>query len=207
MARFQTGIDVLDRKLGGGIPPGSVVALAAPPASQSELLLYELTAARKTLYLSTDRTEQSVRVSFKRSTTETGSPEIRHIPGDTPLEHARRLFHALPEGYNLIVDPVDILEKQDDNRYRNFLNELQDHMQNTKNLAVLHCLKGRDVPPQRDATEHMSDIIFDLHTEITTDRIENRLAVPKFRGGQALTETIKLELAEKVAIDTSRDIA
>ena len=33
------------------------------------------------------------------------------------------------------------------------------------------------------------------------------LAVPKFRGGRALEETIKLRLTADVSIDTSRDIA
>ena len=54
--RLRTGIEVLDRKLDGGIPAGSIVALTADPASQAELFLYELTATRGTLYLSLDRT-------------------------------------------------------------------------------------------------------------------------------------------------------
>ena len=42
--RLKTGIDVLDRKLNGGLPAGCIVALTASPSSQAELLLYELTA-------------------------------------------------------------------------------------------------------------------------------------------------------------------
>ena len=48
--RLRTGIDVLDRKLDGGLPAGSIVVLNATPASQAELFLYELTATRGTLY-------------------------------------------------------------------------------------------------------------------------------------------------------------
>jgi len=205
--RLPTGIDVLDRKLSGGIPAGSVVALVAPPASQSELFLYELTSARRTLYLSTHRTEQAVRDGFERAALFTGDPLIQHVPGDAPLEHANRLIQGISGEANLIIDPVDVLEREDENRYRNFLNGLQNHMHNTGSIALLHCLDGRSVPDHRDATEHMADVVFELHTTIKGDSIENRLAVTKFRGGTALPETIKLELAERVSIDTSRDIA
>jgi KaiC/GvpD/RAD55 family RecA-like ATPase len=73
--------------------------------------------------------------------------------------------------------------------------------------AHLHCLDGHGVPELRDTTEHMADIVFELDTRVKGDRVENRLAVPKFRGGQALADVIKLELADEVEIDTSRDIA
>ena len=58
--RLSTGIDILDRQLDGGIPPGSIVLLAADPASQSELFPYELTAARATTYLTTIRSAPAV---------------------------------------------------------------------------------------------------------------------------------------------------
>ena len=205
--RLSTGIDVLDRKLDGGLPKGSVVALSAPPASQAELLLYEFTAARQTLYLSLDRDEAAVTKALERAPGRTGSPDVRRVQGDAPLDHSQRLFRRLPEDSNLIVDPVHLLEKHDENRYRNFLNDLQNHLHNTGSVAVLHCLDGRSVPDTRDVTEHVADVVFQLHTEYSGDTVETRLAVPKFRGGRALPETIKLELAESVSIDTSRDIA
>ncbi len=206
-SRLRTGIEVLDRKLAGGIPAGSIVALCAQPASQAELFLYELTATRGTLYLSLDRTGDAVTSSIQSSQTRTGEPTVRDITGDAPLDNASKLVSALPEESNLIIDPVDVLERQEPPRYRNFVNQLQNHIYNTGGLAVLHCLDGREVPNLRDTTEHMADIVFQLETRVNGDRIENRLAVPKFRGGQALSEVIKLELSETVDIDTSRDIA
>ncbi|WP_135830542.1 RAD55 family ATPase [Halorussus halobius] len=205
--RLPTGIEVLDRKLDGGLPEGSVVTVSAPPASQAELLLYQFTAARETLYLSTDRDETAVAEALERTAERTGSPDVRRIQGDAPLDHSRRLFRRLSEGSNLVVDPVDPLERQDGSRYRNFLNDLQNHLHNTGSLAFLHCLDGRSVADARDLTEHVADVVFQLHTEYSGDAVETRLAVPKFRGGRALPETIKLELTESVRIDTSRDIA
>lgn len=205
--RLPTGITVLDRQLGGGIPSGSIVLLSATPASQSELFLYELSAARGTLYLTSIRSVEAVQDAIERTTARVGKPTIRDIGSDAPLDHANRLIRALPEGANLIIDVVDVLERKDPARYRNFLNELQTHMINTGGLTVLHGLNGRSVPDNRDMTEHMADIVFDLQTNVEGSEIENRLAVPKFRGGAAMEETIKLRLAEEVAIDTSRDIA
>ncbi len=205
--RLPTGISVLDCQLGGGIPSGSIVLLSATPASQSELFLYELTAARGTLYLTTVRSSTAVQDALDRSTTRIGRPTIRDIGGDAPLDHANRLIGALPEGANLIIDVVDVLERRNEARYRNFLNELQTTMVNTGGLTILHGLNGRAVPDNRDLSEHMADVVFDLRTEVNGSEIVNRLAVPKFRGGRALGETIKLRLEEQVTIDTSRDIA
>ena len=206
--RLNTGIDVLDRKLGGGIPEGSIVALCAQPASQAELFLYELTATRGTLYLSLDRTAQSVTTSIEQTPTNTGDPTVRHISGEAPLDNAGKLVSALPEASNLIVDPLDVLESQEPpSRFRSFMNDLQNHIVNTGSLAILHCLDGRSVPPLRDTTEHFADVVFQLETTTTTDEVENRLAIPKFRGGRAPSDIIKLDLVEQVSIDTSRDIA
>lgn len=205
--RLPTGITVLDRQLDGGVPAGSIVLLNADPASQSELFLYELTAARGTLYLTTVRSEQAVRDALDRTNARTGKPTIRDISADAPLDHANRLVSALPEEANLIVDSLNPLESSDPARFQNFLNNVQTHMANTGGLTVLHGLAGRNVPENRDVTEHMADVVFDLETEVQGTEIVNRLAVPKFRGGRAPGETIKLKLEESVTVDTSRDIA
>jgi len=205
--RLETGIEVLDRKLNGGLPPGTIVALTADAASQSELILYELTAARGSLYLTTERSDQAVRDAIERTDAPVGSPTVRDISGSEPLDQANRLIRALPEGANLIIDTANVLERGDRNRFRNFMIELQTHMVNTGSIAILHCIKEQSPPRNRSSAKHMADIVFDLETTVRGSELENRLTVPKFRGGIALTESIKLELSEKVAIDTSRDIA
>ena len=205
--RLPTGITVLDREIEGGIPAGSIVLLSAEPASQSELFLYELTAERQTLYLTTVRSDQAVGDAIDRTNTRTGDPTIRDVGGDAPLDRANRLIGTLPEEATLIVDVVDALERYDRSRYRRFLNELQTVMVNTGGVAILHGMDGVDVPNNRDLTAHVADVVFDLQTTVTNADVENRLVVPKFRGGKALSEPIKLRLDESVNIDTSRDIA
>lgn len=205
--RLPVGLPTLDRQLEGGIPPGSIVLFSADPASQSELLLYELTAQRPSLYLTTIRSGQAVQDAVERVRTRVGEPAIRDVGGDAPLDGANRSIHELSEGANLIVDAVDPLERAESTRYRAFLNDLQTQAVNTGSLVVLHAMKGDAPPANRDMTEHLADVVLDLETTVDGSEIVNRLAVPKFRGGAALEETIKLKLTETVRIDTSRDIA
>ncbi len=205
--RLSTGIDLLDRQLGGGLPAGSIVAYCAPPGSQSELLLYELVAARQTTYLTTQRASEAVRTSLTDAGIEEDQATVRDIGAREPLDEMNRLVRTVPDETNLIVDPVDVLERREAARYVGFLNDLQTHMVNTESIAVLHGLAGEAVPASRDTTRYVADIVFDLQTTINGDDIENRLSVPKFRGGSAPTETIKLNLSDTVTVDTSRDIA
>jgi len=204
--RLPTGISVLDRQLDGGIPSGSILLLSADPVSQSESLLYEIAAERGTLYVTTVRSEQAVRDAVNRYRGGIDRLTIRDAGDYPPIDNATRLVKDLPESSNLLVDVVDPLEEADPTRYRAFLNELQTHMVNTGSIAVLHAMH-RDPPDNRALTEHMADVVFDLQTDTSGSQIVNRLAVPKFRGGGALEETIKLQLTDGVTIDTSRDIA
>ncbi|WP_306057888.1 RAD55 family ATPase [Natronococcus wangiae] len=207
VGRLKTGISVLDRKLDGGVPPGCIVAYTADPASQSELLLYELTAARGTLYLTTERSTEAIRHALEHTPSAVGSPTVRQVTGETPLQEAARFVGALPDGANLIVDTADVLERADTDEYVSFLNDLKTRMLETDSIAVLHCLKGANEPANRTRTHHAADAVFDLRTEIAGSELENHLSIPKFRSGSQPTEAIKLELTEEVAIDTSRDIA
>jgi KaiC/GvpD/RAD55 family RecA-like ATPase len=205
--RLPTGIDVLDQRLDGGIPPGSIIALCAPPASQAELLLYEFTVPRETLYLTLERTELGISDSLRRTAVDTGDPTVQYVAADQRIDHAIELFRDLPERSTLIVDPHTVIENEERSRFVEFMTQLRLHVIDTESLAVLHCFDGENVPELRDTTAHMADVVFRLTTDATGTTVENRLAVPKFRGGRALTETLKLRLTDQVAVDTSRDIA
>ena len=162
---------------------------------------------RNTLYLSTTRTEGAVRDAFDRCQAPTGDPVVEYVPGEAQIDNARQMFMGLEGEWNLVIDPVDTLERGDRTRYQKFLNELQNHMRNTGSVAMLHCMVGETTPDTRKLTTQMADVIFDLRVAYKGAEVDSRLAVPKFRGGRALDETIKLELADRVRVDTSRDIA
>ena len=64
--RVRSGISELDRVLGGGIVPGSVVLLAGDPGIGKSTLLLQLSSALRTLYVSGEESVQQVRIRFDR---------------------------------------------------------------------------------------------------------------------------------------------
>ena len=55
-----TGIPILDRTLGGGLPSGSVAYIFADAKSMAEVFLYQFTQARKSYYFSNERSPKYV---------------------------------------------------------------------------------------------------------------------------------------------------
>ncbi|MES3162323.1 MAG: ATPase domain-containing protein [Halorubrum sp.] len=206
MDRLPTGIPVLDRELDGGLPAGSVVVLKADSASQSELFLNTFTHVRETLYLTTVRSPDAVADAIERSAVRTGDPTVESIDRETSLEETLERAATVPEAGTLIVDSVDPLEASPPERYRAFLRTLRATVADAGAIGVLHAFKG-EPSANRTVSEQVADVVFDLRTAVTSTEIANRLAVPKFRGGAALEEPVKLTLTDTVAVDTSRDIA
>ncbi|NHN40945.1 AAA family ATPase [Halorubellus sp. JP-L1] len=138
--------------------PGTVVALHAPPASQSESLLYGATSVRGTLYLTAERSEALVKDAIDETAVETGSPTIRSLDED-PLAEADSLVEQLPANSNLVVDSVTSLERAGRAEYRQFLNALSEHIKEMGGLAVLHCLEPAADPQMRALTDQFADVV------------------------------------------------
>jgi len=211
METLPTGISVLDREFGGGLPSGSVVVLKADPASQSELILDRFTRVRGCRYLTTVRPAAAVEESLTLETEESGASEgtdVRAAEEGDSFEELRGLLADPPERGTIVVDSVDALEVRERGKYAAFLNDLRRRAADADAMVLLHALKsGGDDAPNRLVTEQIADIVFDLRTAVTGTEIVNRLVVPKYRGGAALEEPLKLKLTDTVSVDTSRDIA
>lgn len=205
--RFRTEIEILDSRLSGGVPAGSIVALTANPASQSELVLYNLARARETLYLVARRSATDVNQTLRETNLPMDNVAIREVNAQFPMESAATYVQQLPAGVNIVIDPMCPFEQADERDYGRFLNYLKRRMVKTDSIAFLHCLDGRSVPTWRDTTEYMADLVFDLKTEVRNGDIENHLTVPKHRGGVALDESMQLELDREITVDTTRRIA
>ncbi len=66
LQRFKSGISELDRVLGGGIVPGSVVLLAGDPGIGKSTLLLQLSSRIRSLYISGEESIEQVKLRFDR---------------------------------------------------------------------------------------------------------------------------------------------
>ena len=203
----STGVPTLDRKLGGGIPSGTLVALLAEPASQAELFLSAIARQRETVYLTPERTPTAVSTALRERHGDCDGVAVTALDRDAPVADATQYVERLPEESLLVVDPVGPLERVDPGQFRTFLTALRAQLSRTDSVAVLHGLKHEGEPTQRHRTEYMADLVFDVVTDADAGDMETLLLVPKFRGGAALTEPVRIELTDRIAVDTSRDIA
>ena len=197
--RLPTGITGLDRLLDGGVPRGGILALEAPPASQAELLFYNLTATRGTLYLTSERSEEAVRNALATSPVEVGNPTIRELDGDAPLGTATKLIENLPEGANVIVDAVDPLEAFDRRDYVAFLNALTERTASADGLAVLHCLQTPSDTGGRDVTEQFADVVVEFCPG--RDGADPALELRKFRAERTPDRYERVSLSEAVPVE------
>jgi len=202
--RFTTGIDSLDAQLGGGIPNGSVVSVVAEPNSQSEQLLYALTAARGTLYLSVERSQSLVQEAVETAAVTPGEPVIRHLDGPDILSEAMEFVESLPDGANLVIDSMDLVERADRERFQKFMNGLLDRVRETESVVFLHCLDSEDEPALRPLTTHFADLVFELEVTMNVAGVSQRLTVPKHRGEPIPQETIELDLIAESVLPTRK---
>ncbi|WP_058366127.1 RAD55 family ATPase [Haloparvum sedimenti] len=205
MTRLSTGVPILDRRLDGGLVPGSTVALVAPPESQSELLATAFAAAGPTLYLTTLRPERSVRKALTAAGVE--DVTVRQCDAETLATDPASVLRDLPTGGRVVIGVMNPLERMDRQRGASVVSAVSDAVEAEGGAALLHCLEGSGLDDGRVRTLALADVVCSLELSHTSLSIDNRLHVTKFRNGAALTEPIKVKLADAVEVDTSRDIA
>lgn len=211
---LSTGIAALDRYLSGGIPPGRLVTFSAPADTQGELFIKQIASQHDSLYLTSLRPEWEVEETVRDHVQRVGSVDagkistrVRNLDRSARLEQASEYLEDIGNGWVVVIDAVDELEKEAEPAYIDFLHQLKQRLWESGSVGLLNCFEGDATSHGREITFRMSDIIWQLRRSVAAGGVEYLLDVSKFRGGSALTEPVKLELTDEIGIDTSRDIA
>lgn len=190
---LPTGLEPLDRIRDGGFPPGSVVGLVTKEKTPAKALLYRLTTVRKTLYLTTGRSEGAVEDDLELLSLGGVDPVIEALGSNPEFTDALELIERLPEGATLIIDAMSPLEATDSEAYLDFMNTLVKRVRETGSLAVLHLPTSSDKPANRPTTERLVDSVLTLEIDGATPNVCS-LRVPIGHAGVHAEETVGLEL-------------
>jgi archaellum biogenesis ATPase FlaH len=231
---LSSGIFVLDRSMGGGLPAWSVVYISASTKSMSEVFLYQFTQSRKTFYFCTERRTKYVKQDIQN---------MNFDPSDVVFVDVYESYFLSPHGemidnvgneyvdakiiefteynlksilaeaevneVNIIIDTFSFFLNLNVNRgaIRRLLNIIYETTKETGGLTFLYGLKDTQDKKLENEILNTCDGIFDVDLEKTGDKIVSKLSIPKIRGMTPTAEMIKFKIGEGIQIDTSKDIA
>lgn len=231
---LSTGISVLDRSIGGGLPCGSLTYVSADPSCMAEIFLYQFTQSRRTYYFTTSRRPKYVLRDIVNLNFDTknitfidvyseyylkSSDEMADIVGndhaDTKLlefvEHnLKNIRNDDQRGeINLVFDNFSFFMnlRVNPGLLRRMMNIIYEVSKETDALTYLYGLKGSHPENIENEILNAADVIFEISLDRGADKMVNKLAVPKMRGMLPTVEVIKFKICDGVQIDTSKDIA
>ncbi|MEL4304974.1 RAD55 family ATPase [Methanococcoides sp. LMO-2] len=229
-----TGIYVLDRTLGGGLPLSSMVYFSADPRSMSEIFFYEFTQSRKTYYFTTSRRPKYLRQDIMNMNLDPSNVIFVDIYSEYYFTSMGDMVDNLGNGHvdskiiefteynlrtilsesqgeeiNIIFDNFSFFMNLNVNRglLKRLTNLLYETTKETNSITYLYALKGSHDEQAENDILNSSDVIFDVDVERHPDKLMNKLSIPKIRGMSPKTDVIKFNVSEGINIDTSKDIA
>ena len=114
--RLGTGFDELDRVLGGGLVPGSLVLVGGDPGiGKSTLLLQtaaDLAQRQSVLYVSAEESAQQVKLRWQRLAAAGGGGDGPQLLAETDLEHVLQELEALRPDV-AVIDSIQALHDAD----------------------------------------------------------------------------------------------
>lgn len=204
--RLSTGLEPLDRYLGGGIPPGRIVSYIAPADTQSELLVKHIVAEHDCLYVSTLRPKWEVEEDVtdhvqSAGGDDAGSVRIEQFGDDARLDDLRQYVEEIEGPSILVIDAVDELEALEKPRYVRFIDDVKEALWETKSAGLFYGIEAEQPPEGRAVTLRRADLVWRLRRTETRRTGRYDLEIAKFRGGRALMEPVRLQLADEVQVD------
>lgn len=232
--KLQTGIPTVDRRLSGGLHPGDVLSIVAPPATQSQTLMYQFMTQRPTVYVTTLRSEDAIEREIEKrgsrnvtyhvasiaSEVSMDNELLRDLTGsrayktnsavkEDPLDDLYDVLESIDETCNVIIDPTNPLERGEDrDAYVEVLRKLSVTMQDVDGVGILHCSSHDADPPFREETLMISDVVWEFDVvETAKSNVEYQMRIPKNRGGTVVLDVLTLEMGKRrVTVDDSRMI-
>ncbi|MFO7967900.1 MAG: RAD55 family ATPase [Archaeoglobaceae archaeon] len=223
----STGIDLLDKRIEGGLPEDSLVCIYADPISMPEVFLYQLSSERKAYYVNTSRPLQYIQRNISNmgfSVKDMGFIDVfsqyyLNEYGQFVLENKYRdkeifdfiehQLNNLPgEDFNVVFDSISFFMRLDVSRGLKdwLLNKIYLLSKESRNLFYMYLMKGVHPIKITNMVIEISDVVFNIRTEEVGPEVKNILSVPKIRSRSPVKETFKFDIEEGIRIDTSREI-
>jgi KaiC/GvpD/RAD55 family RecA-like ATPase len=206
---LSTGIEALDRKLSGGLAPGTLVAVLTPPGVQHDPLLCAGADERASHFYTTVKGEATVRRSFDRSA---GGSKIEDIEQINPAEADRQFaarIHDIEDDEDFYVDVIDPIEESlDRDRYGELLNSFDDKLAEIGSVGYLYGLVTKTPPHNRRYTLDFADCVLRLRARQQRGKLNYYLEIPKATG-VSLSGTdryLEIDIDRGVDIDQTRNI-
>lgn len=200
--RYSTGLDALDRALGGGLRPGSLVALVGGPAAPTEPVLYAAARPRPTRYLTALRPIDEVEAALARHGVE--GVAVGRVSGEELLADPGAGFGGVDEGSTVVVDPITDAEQGGREAYRDLLAAGKRALRRTESVGVLHCFETTPATLRRDLTLARADHVWRI--DLTAgDGVEVLLTVAKARGHPFPDRRFGLDVAADGVTATALD--
>jgi hypothetical protein len=190
--RRSTGLAALDRALGGGLRPGSLVALVGGPAAPTEPLLYAAATPRPARYLTALRSADEVEAALARHGA--GDVAVGRVSGDELLADPGTHLGGIEDDATVVVDPITDAEQGGREAYRGLLAAAKRALSRTGGVGVLHCFETTPPTLRRDLTLARADHVWrvDLAGERAVDVL---LTVRKARGHDFPDRRFALDVA------------
>jgi len=220
-----TGIEMIDCKLNGGLPEGSLICIYANPMSMPEIFLYKIATARRTYYFNTSRPSQFIRENMENMGLDTKNVKFIDVftqyylneYGQFIIEdnfrdkeifdfvdyNLSRILQNDKGDYNVIFDTISFFFKLNVSVGLKewLINKLYIASKHTKNLFFIYMIKN--VHPQTIVSTVMDicDVILDIDCEKVGDKIVSRLFIPKIRNMPSILDTFKVYVNDKIRMN------
>lgn len=217
------------------MPSGSMVYIFSDAKSMGEVFLYQFTQARKSYYFSNDRhpkyvlrdiqsygfeTNNIVFVDIYSAYYITAHGEIVDNIGNEFIDakiveftesNLRKIMAEVEEGMdvNIIFDSFSFYLNLNVNPgvIKRLINVIYDATKKLNCLSFLYGLKDTHEKNLVNGILKSCDVIFEIETEKSSEKISSRLLIPKLRGKTPATETLRFIVGDGIQIDTTKDIA